>query len=121
MFEIGYESVEDLDSQTLYRLAVVGPHSYTDGSPVEGKVEMVALQRAIRRVKNGKDGLVSIFNDSRSSLEVLTSLKTYCPLAHENRRHISEIAVENRVLRLFWVRAHARIADNEHAGGSQSP
>ncbi|GBP97952.1 hypothetical protein EVAR_82186_1 [Eumeta japonica] len=28
---------------------------------------MVALQRAIRRVKNGKDGLVNIFSDSRSS------------------------------------------------------
>ncbi|GBP90777.1 Putative 115 kDa protein in type-1 retrotransposable element R1DM [Eumeta japonica] len=71
---------------------------FTDGSRIEGKVgaaltewrdgretwystlrldpfctvfqaEMVALQRAIRRVKNGKDGLVNIFSDSRSSLE----------------------------------------------------
>ncbi|GBP60479.1 Putative 115 kDa protein in type-1 retrotransposable element R1DM [Eumeta japonica] len=36
--EIGYESVEDLDSQTVDRLAVVGPHIYTDGSRIEGKV-----------------------------------------------------------------------------------
>ncbi|GBP60414.1 Retrovirus-related Pol polyprotein from type-1 retrotransposable element R1 3 [Eumeta japonica] len=84
------ESVEDMDSQTLDRLAVVGSHIYTNGSRIEGKVgaaltewrdgqetwfstlrldpfctvfqaEMVALQRAIRRVKKGKDGLV---NDS---------------------------------------------------------
>ncbi|GBP96045.1 hypothetical protein EVAR_63144_1 [Eumeta japonica] len=31
--------------------------------------EMVTLQRAIRRVKNGKDGLINIFSNSRSSLE----------------------------------------------------
>ncbi|GBP01739.1 hypothetical protein EVAR_72846_1 [Eumeta japonica] len=34
-------------------------------------------------VKNGKDGLVNIFSDSRSSLEVLAGPKTYHPLAHE--------------------------------------
>ncbi|GBP87387.1 hypothetical protein EVAR_34774_1 [Eumeta japonica] len=74
---------------------------------------MVALQRAIRRVKNGKDGLVNIFSDSKSSLEVLTGPKTYHPLAHEARRDISEIVVEVRAVRLFWVRTHAGIAGNE--------
>ncbi|GBP72814.1 hypothetical protein EVAR_40315_1 [Eumeta japonica] len=142
--EIGYESVEDLDPQTVDRLAVVGPRIFTDGSRIEGKVgaaltewrdgeetwystlrldpfctvfqaEMVALQRAIRRVKNGKDGLVNIFSDSRSSLEVLAGPKTYHPLAHEARRDISEIVAEGRAVRLFWVRAHAGIAGNERA------
>ncbi|GBP96467.1 Putative 115 kDa protein in type-1 retrotransposable element R1DM [Eumeta japonica] len=137
--EIGYESVEDLDPQTVDRLAVVGPRIFTDGSRIEGKVgaaltewrdgretwystlrldpfctvfqaEMVALQRAIRRVKNGKDGLVNIFSDSRSSLEVLAGPKTYHPLAHEARRDISEIVAEGRA-----VRAHAGIAGNERA------
>ncbi|GBP78445.1 hypothetical protein EVAR_52250_1 [Eumeta japonica] len=51
---------------------------------------MVALQRAIRMVKNGKDGLVNIFSDSKSSLEVLTGPKTYHPLAQEARHDISE-------------------------------
>ncbi|GBP97434.1 hypothetical protein EVAR_61140_1 [Eumeta japonica] len=139
-----YESVEDLDPQTVDRLAVVGPRIFTDGSRIEGKVgaaltewrdgretwystlrldpfctvfqaEMVALQRAIRRVKNGKDGLVNIFSDSRSSLEVLAGPKTYHPLAHEARRDISEIVAEGRAVRLFWVRAHAGIAGNERA------
>ncbi|GBP85083.1 Putative 115 kDa protein in type-1 retrotransposable element R1DM [Eumeta japonica] len=142
--EIGYESVEDLDPQTVDRLAVVGPRIFTDGSRIEGKVgaaltewrdgretwystlrldpfctvfqaEMVALQRAIRRVKNGKDGLVNIFSDSRSSLEVLAGPRTYHPLAHEARRDISEIVAEGRAVRLFWVRAHAGIAGNERA------
>ncbi|GBP35707.1 hypothetical protein EVAR_82641_1 [Eumeta japonica] len=104
--EIGYERVEDLESQTMDRLDLVGPHLYTDGSRIEGKVsaaltewqdreenwystlrldpfctvfraETVALQRAIRRVKKGKDGLVNIISHSRSSLAVLTSPKTY--------------------------------------------
>ncbi|GBP15051.1 hypothetical protein EVAR_6691_1 [Eumeta japonica] len=142
--EIGYESVENFDSQTVDRLAVVGPHIYTDGSRIEGKAgaaltewrdgeetwystlrldpfctvfqaEMVALQRAIRRVKKSKDGLVNVFSDSRSALEVLTGPKTYHPLAHEARRDISEIVAKGRAVRLFWVKAHAGIAGNERA------
>ncbi|GBP98469.1 Putative 115 kDa protein in type-1 retrotransposable element R1DM [Eumeta japonica] len=73
------------------------------------QAEMVALQRAIRRVKNGKDGLVNIFSDSRSSWRYWPA-KTYHPLAHEARRDISEIVAEGRAVRLFWVRAHAGIA-----------
>ncbi|GBP19503.1 hypothetical protein EVAR_102050_1 [Eumeta japonica] len=75
---------------------------------------MATLQRAIRRVKNGKDGLVNVFSDSRSSLEVLTGPKIYHPLTHEARRDISEIVAEGRAVR-FWIRAHARIAGNERA------
>ncbi|GBP61925.1 hypothetical protein EVAR_44981_1 [Eumeta japonica] len=36
--EIGYEIVEDLEFQTMDRLAVIGPHNYTDSSRLEGKV-----------------------------------------------------------------------------------
>ncbi|GBP64400.1 hypothetical protein EVAR_43177_1 [Eumeta japonica] len=71
------------------------------------EVKVIALQRAIRRVRNSKDGLLNIFNNSRSSLEVFTGLKTYHSLAH--------IVVEGRAVRLFWVREHARIAGNERA------
>ncbi|GBP24847.1 Putative 115 kDa protein in type-1 retrotransposable element R1DM [Eumeta japonica] len=84
---LAFEGVEDLDPSTMDRLAIVGPHIYTDGSRIEGKVdaalaewrdgiesgnfayrlesfctvfqaEMFALHRAIRRVKKGKDRLV---------------------------------------------------------------
>ncbi|GBP97789.1 hypothetical protein EVAR_90922_1 [Eumeta japonica] len=83
--ELGFESVEDLDPSTVDRLAIVGPHIYTDGSKTEGKVgaaltewrdemesgnstfrlesfctvfqaEMFALHRAIKRVKEGRIG-----------------------------------------------------------------
>ncbi|GBP45066.1 Putative 115 kDa protein in type-1 retrotransposable element R1DM [Eumeta japonica] len=36
--EFGFESIEDLDPPTMDRLAIVGPHVYTDGSRIEGKV-----------------------------------------------------------------------------------
>ncbi|GBP20635.1 hypothetical protein EVAR_16507_1 [Eumeta japonica] len=39
--EIGLESVEEVDSQTLDRLAVVYSHIYIDGSLIEGKVGAV--------------------------------------------------------------------------------
>ncbi|GBP14791.1 hypothetical protein EVAR_75387_1 [Eumeta japonica] len=35
--EIGYESVEDLGSQIMDRLAVIWPQIYTDGNRIEGK------------------------------------------------------------------------------------
>ncbi|GBP65854.1 hypothetical protein EVAR_85122_1 [Eumeta japonica] len=83
--EFGLEIVEDLDPLTMDRLAFVGPHIYTDGNKVEGKVgaaliewrdgmesgnyayrlesfctvfqaEMFALNRAIRRDKKGRIG-----------------------------------------------------------------
>ncbi|GBP49324.1 hypothetical protein EVAR_27026_1 [Eumeta japonica] len=57
---------------------------------------MVVLQKAIQKVKNDKDGLVNIFSDSRSSLEVSTSPETYHPLAHPTRRDIFENVAEGK-------------------------
>ncbi|GBP24064.1 hypothetical protein EVAR_27287_1 [Eumeta japonica] len=64
---------------------------------------MVALQRAIRRVKNRKYGLDNIFSDFRSSLKILTSPKTYHPLAHEARHDLFEIVAEGKTVRPFQV------------------
>ncbi|GBP38146.1 hypothetical protein EVAR_80430_1 [Eumeta japonica] len=49
------------------------------------------------------------------SLEILTSSKTYHPLAHTARRDICEVVAEGRAVRLFWVRVHVGIAGNERA------
>ncbi|GBP60473.1 hypothetical protein EVAR_37509_1 [Eumeta japonica] len=83
--DIGYESVEGLDSQTSDRLAIVGTHINNDGSRIEAKVE------------------------------ILTGPKAYQTLAYEARPDLSEIVSESRAVRLFWVRAHARIAGHERA------
>ncbi|GBP66738.1 hypothetical protein EVAR_50117_1 [Eumeta japonica] len=103
--EIGFENVEELGSYTLDRLAVVGPHIYTDGSRIKGKV-----RAALTEWQDGEESC-----NSRSVLEVLTCSKTYHYLAHEARRDISEIVAESRAVRLFWVRAHAGIKGNERA------
>ncbi|GBP03294.1 hypothetical protein EVAR_2698_1 [Eumeta japonica] len=65
------------------------------------QAEMVTLQRAIRRVKNGKDGLVNIFSDSRSSLERTYRRARQAGRPHEENgsgpRSVSAIAHENVV------------------------
>ncbi|GBP24894.1 hypothetical protein EVAR_14228_1 [Eumeta japonica] len=107
-----------MDSQALDRLAVIGPHIYTNRSRIEGKVSAALTKWGDGEetwVKKGKDGLVNVLSDSRSALEVLTGPKTYHPLVHEARRDISEIIAEGRAVRLFWVRAHVGIAGNKPA------
>ncbi|GBP68550.1 hypothetical protein EVAR_53968_1 [Eumeta japonica] len=124
------KSVEELDPKTMDRLAIVGPHIYTDGSRIGSKVgaaltewrdgmesgkyayrlepfctvfqaEIFALHRAIKRVKKGKDRLVNIFSDSKSSLQMLTDPITYNPPAHAARLDILDIIAEGRGVRLF--------------------
>ncbi|GBP33599.1 hypothetical protein EVAR_32097_1 [Eumeta japonica] len=79
------------------------------------QVEMFELQRAIRRVKKGKNRLVNVFSDSKSSLQMLTGPKTYNPLAHAARQDIRDIVAEGREVHLFWVRAHPGTAGNQRA------
>ncbi|GBP21030.1 hypothetical protein EVAR_11061_1 [Eumeta japonica] len=118
-----------LPRHTVDRLAIVGPYIYTDGSKTEGKVgaaltewrdemesgtpcsgsnpsarysrQMFALHRAIKRVKEGKDRLVNIFSDSKSSLQMLTAPKptTLWPMQRQDIRDI----VGRQEVRLFWV------------------
>ncbi|GBP92228.1 Putative 115 kDa protein in type-1 retrotransposable element R1DM [Eumeta japonica] len=140
--ELGFESVEDLDPSTVDRLAIVGPHIYTDGSKTEGKVgaaltewrdemesgnstfrlesfctvfqaEMFALHRAIKRVKEGKDRLVNIFSDSKSSLQMLTAPKptTLWPM---QRQDIRDIVAEGRKCAYSGC-GHAGTTGNERA------
>ncbi|GBP15240.1 hypothetical protein EVAR_92241_1 [Eumeta japonica] len=96
--EMGYESVENLDSQALDRLAVVGLHIYTDRSRIEGKVG-------------------AVLTEWRDREETWYSMLRFDPFfqAHDARLDISEFVAEGRAFRLFWVRAHAEIAGNEHA------
>ncbi|GBP31641.1 hypothetical protein EVAR_84087_1 [Eumeta japonica] len=67
---------------------------------------------ALRKVKKDKDWLLNIFSDSRFSLDIPTGPKTYHPLTHEDNRNPYKIVTESRAVRLFWMRAHARIAEN---------
>ncbi|GBP73389.1 Retrovirus-related Pol polyprotein from type-1 retrotransposable element R1 3 [Eumeta japonica] len=100
-----------LDSQTVDRLAVVGPQIYTDGSRIEGKVGAALTEwRDGRRLGTGAT--------SRSLLHGLSGgdgRAAKSDTEGEEWRNISGIVAEGRAVRLFWVRAHAGIAGNERA------
>lgn len=139
-----YEILDDMTETTLELHGVRGPHIFTDGSKIEGKVgaaitwwregvevkssrfrlepfctvfqaEMYALQAAVGQTLKTSEPVVSIFSDSRSSLELLASGGTFHPIAHSVLRDISALRAGGRDVRLFWVRAHVGIPGNERA------
>ncbi|GBP97304.1 hypothetical protein EVAR_90482_1 [Eumeta japonica] len=107
----------DLDSQTVDRLAVVGPQIYTDGSRIEGKVGA-----ALTEWRDGEETWYS----TRGSIPSARSSRLRWSRCKERyggeewRRagqHLQRLQVffGGRAVRLFWVRAHAGIAGNERA------
>ncbi|GBP61691.1 Putative 115 kDa protein in type-1 retrotransposable element R1DM [Eumeta japonica] len=105
--ELGFESVEDLDPSTVDRLAIVGPHIYTDGSKIEGKVGAALTE----------------WRDEMESRNSAFRLESFCTVfqaemfalhrAIKARQDIRDIVAEGR--RLFWVLAHAGTTGNERA------
>ncbi|GBP69454.1 hypothetical protein EVAR_48811_1 [Eumeta japonica] len=87
--EIGYESTEDLESQTRNHFAVFGPQIYTDESHLESK-------------------RLQVFSEGIDRPE-------HYPLAHVAGRDNSKTVAEGMVVRLFWARAHNEIAGNDRA------
>ncbi|GBP65847.1 hypothetical protein EVAR_85115_1 [Eumeta japonica] len=110
---LGLESVENLDPTTMDRLAIIGPHIYTDGSRIEGRVR-VALT-------GWRDGVES--GNSAHRLEPFCivfqaeflALHRAIKRAHAARRNIVNIVAEGRMVRTFWVRVFAEITANERA------
>ena len=142
--KISFECLESLDEENLQNHDVIGPHIYTDGSKIEGKVgaaltwwregsesrfstfrlepfctvfqaEMFAIYKATAQILKCRDPVVNILSDSRSSLEVLGNTGTSHPIANAIARNVSEIRNEGRDVRMFWVRAHVGNAGNERA------
>jgi ribonuclease HI len=141
---IGYELIENMDSETITRHQITGPQIFTDGSKIEGKVgaaltwwengqetmnetfaldpactvfqsELYALHRAVLRVRESGRNRVDILSDSRSSLELLANPKLTHPLAKAIMEDIAQIRAERRGVRLFWIRAHVGTEGNERA------
>ncbi|GBP66115.1 hypothetical protein EVAR_51284_1 [Eumeta japonica] len=130
--DIHFESIKNLDSETIYRFVIKRLHIFTNGYRIERKVgaaltewrdrvetehstfrlktfctvfrvKVLTLQRALEKFLRGTDKITDIFSDSRSALQVLTVPKTYNPLAHSAKADVINIAVEGRMVRLFWV------------------
>ncbi|GBP37633.1 hypothetical protein EVAR_34670_1 [Eumeta japonica] len=116
--DIELESIEDLDSQTMDCLAMVGPHIYTDISRIEGKVGAALMgwrdKEETWHLALSPDPFCTVFQAVTIALQRTRRRKTYHPLTDEARHDISEIVAESRAVRL-WVRAHAGITDKERA------
>ncbi|XP_069361305.1 uncharacterized protein [Maniola hyperantus] len=141
---IKYTILESLDQNSQDSHHITGPHIYTDGSKLEGKVgaaltwweegreikhalytldpactvfqaELYALHRAVLLAKQSELPVVNIMSDSRSSLELLENPKTTHPLARKILDNLREIHQDNRDVRLFWIRAHIGTPGNERA------
>ncbi|GBP10065.1 hypothetical protein EVAR_77500_1 [Eumeta japonica] len=108
--EIGFESVENLDPSTMDRLSIVGPHIYTDGSRIEGKV-----CAALTEWREGTESENSAYR-----------LKSFCTVFQAEmfalHRVIGRVkkgsidwSTHLQGVRLFWVRAYTGTASNERA------
>lgn len=117
---------------------------YTDGSKIDGNVgaalsiwsdeaetkyrklklppyctvyqaELLAICVATREILKSPKCTFGIYSDSRSSLETITNNRALHPLAVETRKNLSDIKSQNKVVSLFWIKAHAGLVGNERA------
>lgn len=79
------------------------------------QAELLALHRVIQMVQKTKEREVSIFSDSKSSLEMLASPTPPHRLALAAQRAMGVICAGGGSIRLHWVRAHIGTQGNERA------
>ncbi|GBP48329.1 hypothetical protein EVAR_34822_1 [Eumeta japonica] len=140
---VTYEPLENADSKIVQKIGqCAGPHVYTDGIKIKcnmgatlnwwekGEVvtnltfsldpsctvfqsELFKLHKVILLVKPRKEPKVSVLSDSKSSLEPLMDSKADHPLEKSISENIREIRVKDRVVQLFWPKAHISTPENE--------
>nr|XP_034839897.1 uncharacterized protein LOC117995994 [Maniola hyperantus] len=141
---INYAKLEDISDPSVGKSDREGLQIFTDGSKIGGKVgaalvywrdgietgkkkfllesycsvyqaEMYALYRATDVAIKCKDKQINIYSDSKSSLETIQNLKSYHPLAFEIRQNLKKLKDKQKIIRLFWIRAHVGVEGNERA------
>lgn len=144
MHRIEFKCIEDWTTETIEKNRIEGLMVFTDGSKIEGKVgaalswwrdgtevkskklslesfctvfqaEMYALYIATEQAKSMSDSKVTVFSDSRSSLELIQNYETFHPLAFAIRRNISNLQKAGKQIELYWVKAHVGVDGNERA------
>ncbi|XP_048478485.1 uncharacterized protein LOC125488864 [Plutella xylostella] len=117
---------------------------FTDGSKIDGKVgaalslwdrtsqfkavklklsqhctvyqaELLAICRATRIIRDRRETSFGIYSDSRSALETIVNSNAPHPLAAETRSNLSHCKSQNKLVSLFWIKAHAGLEGNEQA------
>nr|XP_013189923.1 unnamed protein product [Amyelois transitella] len=118
---------------------------YTDGSKIDGRVgaalsiwkgqaetrsvklslpsycsvyqaELLAICEAVRRILECRaESTFGIYSDSMSALQTVANPFSRHPLVVNIRANIKDIRDHNKIVKLFWVKAHAGLEGNERA------
>lgn len=119
-------------------------HIFTDGSKIEGKVgaalslwsgdsekkafklalpnyctvyqaELLAIYKATTVILGHNASTFGIYSDSMAALQTIQNLKCFHPLAVRIRENLKTMSLQNKVVKLFWIKAHAGLVGNERA------
>ncbi|KAL0883533.1 hypothetical protein ABMA27_015688 [Loxostege sticticalis] len=140
----GVEFGSVVDGAELLQLDTSVCNIFTDGSKLEGKVgaalslwkgneevtsrkfklenfctvyqaELLALQKATELAISHKAGAFNVYCDSRSALQTVADGTSLHPIANNIRRNLDNISKLNKIINLFWIKAHAGLEGNERA------
>ena len=79
------------------------------------QAELLAVCEATRQIRKQKASTFGIYSDSMAALQTVTNLGSLHPLAVETRENITNLSRQNKVVTLYWIKAHAGLEGNERA------
>ncbi|XP_047543137.1 uncharacterized protein LOC125075464 [Vanessa atalanta] len=79
------------------------------------QAELLAICRATGEILKNGGSSFGLYSDSRAALETVTGQWNLHPLAVEIRRNLHRALVQNKMVFLFWIKAHAGLPGNERA------
>ncbi|CAH2086508.1 unnamed protein product [Euphydryas editha] len=117
---------------------------FTDGSKIEGKVgaalsiwsgaaktqalklillsfstvyhaNFLAICRAARTAADNSARLIGIYSDYLSALQTIINPVALHPLVVEARGHLRRALIQDKLVNLFWIKAHVGLDGNERA------
>ncbi|XP_047994823.1 uncharacterized protein LOC125232999 [Leguminivora glycinivorella] len=77
--------------------------------------ELLAIHQVTKIVSNHQATTFGIYSDSMAALQTVTNHSCIYPLAVESRKNIREISLQNRIISIFLIKAHAELEGNERA------
>ncbi|XP_046976355.1 uncharacterized protein LOC124542451 [Vanessa cardui] len=79
------------------------------------QAELLAICKATSEILRNSGGSFGLYSDSRAALETVTGQWNLHPLAVEIRRNVNRALEQNKMVSLYWIKAHAGLPGNERA------
>ena len=79
------------------------------------QAELLAICRATREIQKHSASTFGVYSDSMAALQTVKNHSCLHPLAVEARDNLKMISHQNKVVNLFWIKAHAGFEGNERA------